>query len=558
VIDRFEKSIFTNENVFYLFFKSFSETSMNSFYKLLLLTAISINCVGQTSLFNNSKYRIDSVVQLATFSLKDTNTFIKANEQLVLPKFSIFWLKFHIKANPKQDSIAYIRCDNHGYVKLFRLNGAKAKLVGETGLTCPYNKRSIRDEVSFIKIALHAGESEEYLLEAKNYNIEHTNLRFLIYNYAQYQEVKLSRKDTFVNKYGQPIFLGVVILILLITLIQCVLFQEKIYFIYLLYIVFILLRVAMNISLLVIEDFIPSLREFGFISRYSQTFSFLSIIAYLFFIREFAHTRQKTPKFDRFLKFQILFMAFYLIAELFAVVEKFTIPLYISIHNGFELIETILSIITIVWLLKVYDKQNKYLIWGVIFLFLVAFVGQQILLKVSTLSRLEQDIYLQVLWGIAYLGEMIFFTLGLFNRAAMMKQTIELQALENQKLVQALSDSREKESSIQLDTLNIATNKGTIIIQQIDICRVEASGNYTVFYVNNQKQVMASNTMAEFEDKLNADRFIRVHKSHIVNLRFVVKYTRGDGGTLSLEDGSEIPVSRSRKEELLKKLHTAY
>jgi DNA-binding LytR/AlgR family response regulator len=171
---------------------------------------------------------------------------------------------------------------------------------------------------------------------------------------------------------------------------------------------------------------------------------------------------------------------------------------------------------------------------------------------------LEQDIYLQVLWGIAYLGEMIFFTLGLFNRAAMMKQTIELQALENQKLVQALSDSREKESSIQLDTLNIATNKGTIIIQQIDICRVEASGNYTVFYVNNQKQVMASNTMAEFEDKLNADRFIRVHKSHIVNLRFVVKYTRGDGGTLSLEDGSEIPVSRSRKEELLKKLHTAY
>jgi DNA-binding LytR/AlgR family response regulator len=87
---------------------------------------------------------------------------------------------------------------------------------------------------------------------------------------------------------------------------------------------------------------------------------------------------------------------------------------------------------------------------------------------------------------------------------------------------------------------------------------VEASGNYTVFYVNNQKQVMASNTMAEFEDKLNADRFIRVHKSHIVNLRFVVKYTRGDGGTLSLEDGSEIPVSRSRKEELLKKLHTAY
>ena len=312
----------------------------------------------------------------------------------------------------------------------------------------------------------------------------------------------------------------------------------------------------MNIGLLVIEDFVLALRDVGFISRFSQTFSFLSIIAYLFFIREFANTRQKTPKFDTFIKFQIFYTALYLLIELFAVVEKYTVPPYILIHNGFELIETILSIITMIGLLKLYDKQNKYLIWGVVFLFLVAFVGQQILLRVSSLSRLEQDVYLQVLWGVAYLGEMIFFTLGLFNRAAIMQQTIALQTIENQKLMQALSDSREKDHAVQPDTLNIATNRGTIIIQQADICRVEASGNYTVFYVYNQKQVMASNTMADFEDKLNADKFLRVHKSHIVNLRFVVKYTKGDGGSLTLQDGSEIPVSRSRKEELLKKLFT--
>lgn len=376
----------------------------------------------------------------------------------------------------------------------------------------------------------------------------------MLYDYAQYQEIKLNEKDNFVDKYGQPIFLGVVVLILLITLIQCVLFRDRIYFIYLFYIIFILLRVAMSISLLVIEDFIPALHKVEFISRFSQTFSFLSIIAYLFFIKEFALTRQKAPKYDKFLKFQILFMCLYLVAELFVVVEKYTVPLYISIHGIFEFVETILSIITIVGLLKLYDNQNKFLVCGVVFLFLVAFVGQQILLKVSSLSRLEQDIYLQVLWGIAYLGEMIFFTLGLFSRAAIMKQTITLQAIENQKLMKALSESQEKDSNIQPDTLNIATNKGTIIIQQADIFRVEASGNYTVFYVNNQKQVMASNTMAEFEDKLNTEKFIRVHKSHIVNLRFVVKYIKGDGGTLTLQDGSVIPVSRSRKEELLKKL----
>ncbi len=522
-------------------------------YFLLFFITLSLNSYGQISILNNCSYHIDSV-GVSTFSLRDTATFTETNESIGLPKFSTIRLKFHLNSNPKQDSTAYIRCDNQGYVKLYQINGQTLRLIGETGLTCPYHKRSIRDETAFIKVNLEANHSKEFLLEVKNFNTEHKNLSIQLYDYAQYQEVKLARKDTFVHKYGQPIFLGVVVLILLITLIQCILFREKIYFLYLIYIILILLRVAMNISLLVIEDFLPVLRDYGFISRFSQSFSFLSIIVYLFFIREFAHTRQKAPKFDRFLKFQILFMAVYFIAELFIVVEKYTIPIYISIHSGFELIEAILSVITIFGLIKLYDAQNKYLIWGVIFLFLGAFVGQQILLRVSTLSRLEQDVYLQLLWGIAYLGEMIFFTFGLFNRASIMRQTIDLQAIENNKLMLALTESREKDHTVQPNTLNIATNKGTIIIQQEDISRVEASGNYTVFYVINSKQVMASNTMAEFEDKLNTDKFLRVHKSHIVNLRFVVKYTKGDGGHLTLQDGSEIPVSRSRKEELLKKL----
>ncbi len=535
-----------------LFHKNFR---FKNCFKILFLFTISFHCFGQISLLKNTKYRLGNI-QISSFSLKDTANFLPAHENIFMPKFSTFWLKFQSNKLPIHDSITYIRLENQGYVKLYQINGSIKKLIGQTGQTCPYHKRSIRDETSFIKLKLHAGEANHYLLEVQNFNTEHKNLSIKLFDYAQYQEVKLAKKDTFIYKYGQPIFLGVVVLILLITIIQCVLFRERIYFIYLLYIIFILLRVALNISLLVVEDFIPSLRELGFISRFSQTFSFLSIITYLFFIREFAHTRQKTPKFDMFLKFQILFMVLYLIAELFIVVEKYTVPLYISVHGGFELIETLLSIITIFGLIKVFDKQNKYLVYGVVFLFLVAFVGQQILLRVSTLSRLEQDVYLQILWGIAYLGEMIFFTIGLFGRAAIMKQTIESQKIENINLSQALTQSREKDSTIQPNTLNIATNRGTIIIQQEDICRVEASGNYTVFYVNNQKQVMASNTMAEFEDKLNTDKFIRVHKSHIVNLRFVIKYTKGDGGSLTLQDGSEIPVSRSRKEELLKKLFT--
>ncbi|RYE51594.1 MAG: LytTR family transcriptional regulator, partial [Sphingobacteriales bacterium] len=47
---------------------------------------------------------------------------------------------------------------------------------------------------------------------------------------------------------------------------------------------------------------------------------------------------------------------------------------------------------------------------------------------------------------------------------------------------------------------------------------------------------------------------IRVNRSVIVNLDFVVKYRKGDGGTLELSDGAEIEVSSQKKEVLLQKL----
>jgi two-component system, sensor histidine kinase LadS len=500
----------------------------------------------------NSTYKIDNEANSAKFTIKDTVSFGKSPEQILLPKYSTLRLKFQLET--KQDSTVFIYCNNQGYVKLFEINQNSTKLIGETGYTCPYHKRSIRNEISFIRLNLQKGPSKTYLLEVKNYTIQHNNLILSLYDTAHFQAFQINQNNTFNNKYGQPIFLGIVALILLITIIQCILFREKIYFLYLLYIILILLRVAMGISLLVVEDFFPILNDFGFISRFSQTFSFLSFIIYLFFVREFAHISRKAPLLNKIVLTQIILTIAFLLFELFVVVEKYTDPLYITIFHGFELLEAIFVVFLVVGLVRLYDKQNKYLIFGVAFLFLVSVVGQQLVLRLGSLSRLEQDNYLQTLWGIAYLGEMAFFTIGLFDRAVIMKKTIILQGLENQKLLETINRNKENDSTAQPSTISIATNRGINIIQQDDICRVEASGAYTIFHVQSPKQIMASDTMAEFEDKLNTDKFIRVHKSHIVNLQFIAKYNKGDGGTLTLIDGSEIPVSRSRKEELLKKL----
>jgi two-component system LytT family response regulator len=48
--------------------------------------------------------------------------------------------------------------------------------------------------------------------------------------------------------------------------------------------------------------------------------------------------------------------------------------------------------------------------------------------------------------------------------------------------------------------------------------------------------------------------FVRVHRSYLVNLNEIEKYVKGEGGYLVMSDGTNIDVSRSKKDALLKKL----
>lgn len=68
--------------------------------------------------------------------------------------------------------------------------------------------------------------------------------------------------------------------------------------------------------------------------------------------------------------------------------------------------------------------------------------------------------------------------------------------------------------------------------------------NYSIFHiVDNSSKIIVSKTLKEYEYCLEAGNFLRVNRSTIVNLDFVVRYKKGDGGTLELLDGSEVEVS---------------
>jgi len=95
-------------------------------------------------------------------------------------------------------------------------------------------------------------------------------------------------------------------------------------------------------------------------------------------------------------------------------------------------------------------------------------------------------------------------------------------------------------------------NMNTTLFVDIDeIIHLEADSNYTKIFLTNDKKIISSKTLKEYEELLSGLSFLRVHSAHLINLAFVEKYIKGDGGTLVMKDGSNIEVSRQRKKNLL-------
>lgn len=101
--------------------------------------------------------------------------------------------------------------------------------------------------------------------------------------------------------------------------------------------------------------------------------------------------------------------------------------------------------------------------------------------------------------------------------------------------------------------LALMTSAGIDFFLPKEIIRCEGSGNYTKFYFNKHNNIITSKTIKDYEEMLRPHKFIRVHKSHLVNSDYVSSYISLTN-SLKLKDGSTIEVSRRRKKEVLEEL----
>lgn len=104
----------------------------------------------------------------------------------------------------------------------------------------------------------------------------------------------------------------------------------------------------------------------------------------------------------------------------------------------------------------------------------------------------------------------------------------------------------------QLNKLAIPTLDGLLFYDINDIVHLEANSNYTNIYLANKTKITASKTLKDFEELLPETIFFRTHHSHLINLDYIKRYIKGDGGQIELQNGNYVDVSRRKKEEFLK------
>lgn len=126
--------------------------------------------------------------------------------------------------------------------------------------------------------------------------------------------------------------------------------------------------------------------------------------------------------------------------------------------------------------------------------------------------------------------------------------SVEKYKNKHQQQSQSIAASQQE---VDNSKMVLPVREGFLFIDVAKIVRCEGDGNYTQVYLDDQNKYIASKTLKDIE-KLLPSTFIRIHKSHLINVNFIKKYVRGEGGTVIMADDSELEVSRRNKEYFLK------
>jgi two-component system LytT family response regulator len=98
------------------------------------------------------------------------------------------------------------------------------------------------------------------------------------------------------------------------------------------------------------------------------------------------------------------------------------------------------------------------------------------------------------------------------------------------------------------------TGDGITLLELQDILYLKADGSYTHFYTVDKHRITIAKKISDFERLEAMGNFLRIHRSHIVNLSRIAKILKQDGGMVIMENGESLSISSERRTKLYKKL----
>ncbi len=92
---------------------------------------------------------------------------------------------------------------------------------------------------------------------------------------------------------------------------------------------------------------------------------------------------------------------------------------------------------------------------------------------------------------------------------------------------------------------------GIEFVEATDIVRIKAEGSYSRIFLKDSREILMSKNLGEFQELLLGRPFFRPHNSHLINLEFVKKYVKSDGGYIIMDTEDSVPLSKSRRQAFL-------
>lgn len=122
-----------------------------------------------------------------------------------------------------------------------------------------------------------------------------------------------------------------------------------------------------------------------------------------------------------------------------------------------------------------------------------------------------------------------------------------------------LFDSRNSFSSLKsiikdkkIDKIAIPVGSELHFIKPEQIVYIKADNSYSEVYLENGKKIIVSRSIKNFEEGLKEDfSFFRIHRTYLINVNFVEKYDKANGGWITLSNQLELPVSSEKASEFL-------